>query len=817
MGTACYKRKNKLEVTSGPTLANTHSSASATFLTTGPTGAFEATLFPWQSRKLTKKKLPQLYFSPTENLSGTERSQTSAEATILQDALRKNAVLGELSRDLHARLLSSMKTYEMSALDVVYEAGSDPTSCFIVTSGLLEGVARGERLYEYRVGDCFGAKALLYDQHHTKTVRTLETSTLWGVDRPIFKQVLAQHNASVHLENLSFMRSIKMLDRLTDEQVELLAEQLSCLTFPCGANIVNEGEAGSVLYIIKQGSVTCLCKGHVIRQLHHGDYFGEQALLYDMPRTATVTAATETKLLAISRDNLYKALGDTLSQVIYKNCIRMAFGRHPTLSSLLASQREILLDLMDIIKIEAGAQVETARALAVVLQGDLRLADENLVEQLAVLENIKAVAETECTLAVMLKAGVERALGGPLEAVAAESEVVSFLRNVPLCRGFSTEQLKALWAVLRLQQFEAGVSIIKKDEEGTAAYLVKSGAVQVTKDGEVLRTIERYGLFGERALMEQTVRTASVVAREPTECFVLHREDFERVLDEGVLLYLASRMQLQNDSIALTDLEALSLLGSGAFANVFLVKHRQLQSVYALKTVSRKLVRPYRLASNLQLERELLLQLEHPFIMKLVKTFKDPSRLYFLTEFVPGEELFDVLTRLKVLSPDQCRFHIACLLLVLEYLHERDIVYRDLKPENVIIDEAGYPKLIDFGLAKRIEGRTYSEVGTPHYVAPEVVQGLGYGCAVDYWSLGILCFELVCGTQPFGAEHSSPQRIYEAIVKGKLVFPEELPKNHPIRSFLDSLLARNPNYRKSQASKFRSHPWLLDLDWVSST
>jgi cGMP-dependent protein kinase len=815
MGAACIKRKNKLDSTSGPTLANTHSSA--TFLTTGPTGAFETTLFPWQSRKLTKKKLPLLYPDQIDNITGVERSKTAAEATVLKDALRNNAVLGELSPDLHEKLLSSMKAYDLSALEVVYEVGSYPASCFVVTSGLLEAVVNGERLQEYHVGDCFGARALLYDQQHSKTIRTLQISTLWGVERSVFKLVLAQHNASVHLENLSFLRSIKMLDRLTNEQVELLAEQLSSLTFACGTNIVIEGEAGSVLYIIKQGSVTCSAKGRDIRQLHRGDYFGEQALLYDTPRTATVTAATDTKLLAISRDSLHKALGDTLSQVIYKNCIRIAFSRHPSLSNLLQSQREVLLDLMDIIKINSGAQVETAKALAVVLQGSLRLPDNSLLEQLDMLEDINAIAETDCTLAVMLKAGVERALGGRLEAVAAESEAVLFLRNVPLCRGFSVDQLKALWAVLRLERFEAGATIVKKGEEGKVAYLVKSGAVQIIKDGEVLRTIERYGLFGERALMEQIVRTASVIAREPTECCALHREDFERVLDEGVLKYLASRMQLQNDAIALTDLDALCLLGSGAYANVFLVKHSSLQSIYALKTVPRKLVRANLLAANLQLERELLLQLEHPFIMKLVKTFKDRTRLYFLTEFVQGEELFDVLSRVKSLPPAHCRFYVACLLLVLEYLHERDIVYRDIKPENVMIDEDGYPKVIDFGFAKRIEGKTYSNVGTPHYLAPEVIQGLGYGCAVDYWSLGILCYELVFGNQPFGAEESSPQRIYESIVKGKLVFPEELPKTHPIRSFLETLLARNPNYRRTQASKFRSHPWLLDMDWVLST
>ena len=126
-----------------------------------------------------------------------------------------------------------------------------------------------------------------------------------------------------------------------------------------------------------------------------------------------------------------------------------------------------------------------------------------------------------------------------------------------------------------------------------------------------------------------------------------------------------------------------------------------------------------------------MLQIDHPFIMKLIKTSKDEKRIYFLTEHVRGMDLFDVLREMGLLSNEDSMLYIASLIEVLEYLHERDIIYRDLKPENIMIDYEGYLKLIDFGTAKILSGRTFTVVGTPHYMAPEIIIGKGYGSPAD--------------------------------------------------------------------------------------
>lgn len=145
-----------------------------------------------------------------------------------------------------------------------------------------------------------------------------------------------------------------------------------------------------------------------------------------------------------------------------------------------------------------------------------------------------------------------------------------------------------------------------------------------------------------------------------------------------------------------------------------------------------------------------------PFIMGFVRTFKDDISVYFLVQYIKGMELFDVIRELGLLNKEQTQYYVGIMIFALEHLHSKGIVYRDLKPENIMVDENGVMKLIDLGTAKSIEKlkglRTYTIIGTPHYMAPEVIIGKGYSYQVDLWSVGICCYEFLCGGVPYAEE-----------------------------------------------------------------
>jgi cGMP-dependent protein kinase len=278
---------------------------------------------------------------------------------------------------------------------------------------------------------------------------------------------------------------------------------------------------------------------------------------------------------------------------------------------------------------------------------------------------------------------------------------------------------------------------------------------------------------------------------------------------------------MQDDSISLHDLVYVKVLGKGTFGIVLLAVHPSSHQLYAVKSINKEKIKTYNLKENILTERNTLRQLDHSFIVKLVKTARDERYLHFVMEYVRGKDFFDALRDIEgLLSARDAKFYVACLLVILEYLHERDIIHRDLKPENIVVDEEGYPKLIDFGTAKIVKGRTYTIIGTPHYMAPEVIAGRGYSVMADYWSVGVLLYEMMCGRVPFGEDEDNPVRIYEHILKSKLVYPNyiipaAIAGTVPI---IEALLSRNPSLRLSgSVERFKKNPWFNDINWVLYT
>jgi cGMP-dependent protein kinase len=237
-----------------------------------------------------------------------------------------------------------------------------------------------------------------------------------------------------------------------------------------------------------------------------------------------------------------------------------------------------------------------------------------------------------------------------------------------------------------------------------------------------------------------------------------------QVIENNLKDYLLSRLYLQDNTVQLNDLIFYDVLGSGNYGTVSLVKNKKNNYYYAIKNISNKQILYSQIHENLLLERSILLQIDHPFIVKLVKSLKDQNYVYFLMDYIKGKELFDVIRDIGLLSKFQTQFYGASMMLAVEYLHERKFIFRDIKPENIMVLENGYIKVIDFGTAKAITDRTSTIIGTPHYMAPEVILGDGYSFQVDFWSIGVCMYEFMCGAVPFGETAEEPMDVYLSII-----------------------------------------------------
>ena len=184
---------------------------------------------------------------------------------------------------------------------------------------------------------------------------------------------------------------------------------------------------------------------------------------------------------------------------------------------------------------------------------------------------------------------------------------------------------------------------------------------------------------------------------------------------------------------------------------------------------------------------------QHPFLPLFYQLVEQGDSVMELTQFIEGQTLYDVIREIGLLSTTDCQFYAACMILLLEYFLSQEIVVRDLKPDNFIVDENGYLYLISLGSAKRINDRhrTSTVIGTPHYMAPEVVLGKEYNEMVDLWAVGVMLYEFMVGELPFGALTENPYEIYEEVIQGDPKFPRNF-KDRRAKKLIETMLSLNP-------------------------
>ncbi|KAL7419351.1 cytochrome c oxidase subunit 1 [Cryptotrichosporon argae] len=296
----------------------------------------------------------------------------------------------------------------------------------------------------------------------------------------------------------------------------------------------------------------------------------------------------------------------------------------------------------------------------------------------------------------------------------------------------------------------------------------------------------------------------------------------------------------------LDDWEVVETLGTGTFGRVLLVRQRPsyrpisfhpifphlYQSFdprmpspgatrehdgqlphFAMKVLRKSEIVRLKQVEHIRSERRILERVRHPFVVELYATYQDNVNVYMLLSYIPGGELFSHLRRAGRFTPDVTRFYLACIVLAIEHLHSRNIIYRDLKPENLLLDRSGYLRIADFGFAKVVQDRTFTLCGTPEYLAPEIVLSQGHGKAVDWWALGILAFEMLAGYPPFFDE--SPMGIYEKILRNEIAFPGHIDPyaKDLIRGLLTTDRSKRLGNLRGGAQDIRDHPWFSGVEW----
>lgn len=706
---------------------------------------------------------------------------------------------------------------------------------------------------------------------------------------------------------MQFLGKVPLMQRLPKDQHPLVASVCEPENFSPKDVIIRQGDPGDEFFVIREGEANVYVKTDAetkqVATLQAGDYFGENALLRDEPRTATIVAESPMKTFKIRRDKFQqlglneklqfgtrravssgtqtklKAKEPTPKTEAEVKLIAEAIRNNENLSSMNAlpeSKIKAMVDVMWRERIKAQTMV--------VQEGDLEadyfyviqdgrfevsridhedpdnperaamgiepktqvvnmLSKGHTFGELALLyfcpraANVKAL--TDSTVWVIDRGNFKEILMQVVESKL--EEFVGYLDNVPMLSALlANEKFELANALVELHFYE-GETVVQQGEKGNTFFIMFQGMVNVHKDGVLVSQMEASiargtaHYFGEFALLENEIRQGTVTVVSPTaKMFVLDRDSFNALLGplKEILQKRKSGLQSENakasdeggksnfgldqqERIYFRDLKRVGLLGVGGFSKVELFEHVKYQT-YALKSMDKGLIKRMNIYEHVLNEKNTLVMTNHPFIVKLHETYSDDQYVHFLLEACLGGEVYGAYNKQGLYgSEDHSKFCLASVALALEHLHERKIIYRDLKPENVLLTSHGFIKLTDFGLAKFVIGKTYTTCGTPEYFAPEVISSTGQSLALDWWTFGVMVFELMTGKTPF--ESAYPMQVYAKVSKGvnHVYFPNNIlgTVEGLVRTLLRSEPMERLPMRPGGLMNLRTSKWFSDFDW----
>ncbi|XP_043962894.1 cGMP-dependent protein kinase 1 [Gambusia affinis] len=566
-------------------------------------------------------------------------------------------------------------------------------------------------------------------------------------------------------------------------------------------------------------------------------------------RAAVMAPEPIPEKLEISRNMVKKTASET-------SLIVQAIQKNDFLSRLDDEQITMMVDLLmsshykpseEVIKegSEGDSMYIVAAGELIVTQSgrDLRtLTKGDIFGELAILYNCKRTATVKAKTHVHLWC-MERQTYRTIitnKSKKKREQLMGFLKTSRTLKDLNDAQLSKIIDSMEEVKFQDKEIIVQEGTEGNTFYIILKGEVLVSKNVNGLqKQIRRMGKgehFGEQALIREILRTATCTADGPVTCFSIDKEVFEETIPgEHLELFDDSKVMQEaqgpekpgpSSSLKFKDLVPVLYqegryqgdpvtLGVGGFGRVQLMTTVTHGKYYAMKRVSKKQIVSKRQEEHMLFEKKILKAIQCDFIVKLHAAFKDTRYIYMVMEFCGGGEIWTKLKEVGRFDEHVAVFCTACVVEAYAYLHKKSIMYRDLKPENLMLDMKGYIKLVDFGFAKElVRGeKTYSFVGTPEYMAPEIIKNQGHDFAVDFWSLGILIFELLVGSPPFSS--SEPQKIYSKILDGELKFPLYL--SEAAKSIISKLCRPRPGQRlgntKNGIKDVRHHRWYSSMNW----
>ncbi|EAR84179.1 CGMP-dependent kinase 5-1 (macronuclear) [Tetrahymena thermophila SB210] len=651
-------------------------------------------------------------------------------------------------------------------------------------------------------------------------------------------------------ENDFIIQSLKnnsVFYSLSEDQIKEVANQMFLCQTKKDQYLFKQGDKASAFFFIKSGTIAIEIDEQEKKQLGPGTGIGELALLYSAPRSASIKCIVDCQFWAIDRHTFRKTVEEIVQRDSQTN--RKFMESVPFFSFMSDEQKDSIASALISVRFKPGDNIvsegDRADSFYLIKEGKVSVwkngvlirnlyQSDSFGEQALYIKSTRAAtvkADEEVKLLSLGRDDLTRILGGKIQKIVYANKQRWAYNNNQLLLKLTNIQVEKILMNTKISNYKNGTVLYEKGDYCDTLIAVLDGNIKGEDSGQILA--DKGQIFGDYylPLTNQNIQfDQRIVIGSDAVLSTISFKQFHKCIGGDVLSVIKKnvdshevKMKRENQKedyshIKLEDLIYIKKLGVGQFGSVYLVRRKNTRELYALKSVSKGQIIEQNLEKHLISEKNVLEMIQFPFIMNFIRTFKDDQSVYFLLKFINGLELFDVIRDIGLLSTFDSQFYVGSLILCLEYLHSRQIIYRDVKPENMMVDHTGYMYMIDMGAAKLLSkgksiGRTFTIIGTPHYMAPEIIKGKGYSYSSDLWSVGICLYEFMCGQVPYAEDAQDPYEIYEEINSKDIKFPPFL-KDRKAKLLIEQLLQKVPELRLGGSyAALKTNPWFDNFEW----
>ncbi|QDZ24888.1 cGMP-dependent protein kinase [Chloropicon primus] len=791
------------------------------------------------------------------------QKRAKEEEEFLLPLLQKNPIFSNLERKDLQNVCGMMRKITITdGMELVHQ-GSFATNFYIVENGMLAciSVEKENKLKKKSIlnsGDHFGETSLILKSPLPFSVVSVKESTLWALDQETFARIFSKNkDLQKAIETLV---EVTIFNSLDDAWFSDMILKCKLVKFAPGEAIANEDDYPGFFYVLQDGQVLVSNNwyssdkdkdGEVKfnkKLAIPGDFFGDFEICYSQAFTSTYVAADEGASMLLINASFFQKMRKNIEKAVVDNLKIQVLHSLPTFASL--DEREVIdvLAAFEFHKYKKGNTIIKKGAIedqfyflkkgqCIVLddikkpsQVMTRVKGHGSFGELALLSDEPrsawVIAESDVEV-YSLRALQFNRLVKLVKEQSTKDHMVHVLQLIDLLSVLSSNDYKLLSEAFVQEPFQGGDKLIQEGDTNDKLYIVSRGEFLLTRviaDGSSTERVRLLpgNYFGERALLGPEKCNYSVTASRLSGICTISRHVFEQ--------YCGNLSNLLQDALKKTEEETklLSLerqdffekgiIGRGSFGSVRLVQEKVSKKWYAMKCLIKKDIVNKSHQKNLKQEIQIMNLLDHEMIIRLKKKWQDDRFIYLLTDVCSGGELYDEMRKHGKFDESRSKFYAACIVSVLSHMRERKIVYRDLKPENVLITTDGYLKLIDFGFAKKLEigEKANSFCGTPDYIAPEVLLNEGYNYAVDIWGLGVLVYEMIAGRTPFRMiPNSSNKVVMKNIVNKKVSYTGEAfgKVTKECIDFIKNCLKKEQLFRlgSKDVNEMKEHPWFADF------